>query len=131
MKPENIFITADIKAKVGDFGMSVISENYCYKHRIQSSESQIYEKDNLSIMPNFNNHCTETTGTLQYMAPESLSKSNYSTHSDIYSFGIIMWEFIMEKEAYEGLEGFGLINSIVTENRRPYIEKKIDDYVYY
>ena len=38
-------------------------------------------------------HNTETTGTLQYMAPESLAHSTYSSCSDIYSVGIIMWEF--------------------------------------
>lgn len=97
IKPENIFITSDIKAKVGDFGMSQITE--------------INER-----------HNTETTGTQQYMAPESLSKSIYSSASDIYGFGIVMWEMLMEKEAFKGVEGFALIQTVVGGNR-PKIDK--------
>jgi serine/threonine protein kinase len=72
-------------------------------------------------------HNTETTGTLQYMAPESMGSSAYSTATDIYSFGIIMWEFLVEREAYEGLEGFQLIDSVVTKRHRPKINKAISD----
>src|SRR2546421_5516703 len=32
-------------------------------------------------------------GVIPYMAPEVLSKKPYTKESDIYSFGMIMWEF--------------------------------------
>lgn len=56
------------------------------------------------------------------MAPESLSKSIYSSASDIYGFGIVMWEMLMEKEAFKGVEGFALIQTVVGGNR-PKIDK--------
>jgi serine/threonine protein kinase len=32
-------------------------------------------------------------GVVPYLAPEVLSKKPYTKESDIYSFGMIMWEF--------------------------------------
>lgn len=76
-------------------------------------------------------HATETEGTLQYMAPETLKKSTYSTCSDIYAFGIILWEFLQEKEAYDGLENFFLIDGVANKNLRPTIDHKIEQLVFY
>lgn len=67
---------------------------------------------------------TETVSTLQYMAPESMQKGVYSTKGDIYSFGIIAYEILYEEEAFENLEGFDLINSVVTNNLRPNMDCK-------
>lgn len=39
---------------------------------------------------------TETVATLQYMAPESMSRSIYTEKSDIYSFGIVAYEILTE-----------------------------------
>jgi serine/threonine protein kinase len=67
---------------------------------------------------------TETTATLNYMSPESMAKSIYTEKSDIYSFGITSWELIHEREAFEGLDGFNLIESVVVHKQRPPIDKK-------
>lgn len=113
MKPENIFITGDVKAKVGDFGMCLLLDS---DQQIQDTSTDYYKGF----------HATETEGTLQYMAPETLKKSTYSTCSDIYAFGIILWEFLQEKEAYDGLENFFLIDGVANKNLRPTIDHKIE-----
>src|SRR3954453_5578386 len=40
----------------------------------------------------FNKPSTSIYGNLSYIAPEVMSKRNYSFASDIYSIGILMWE---------------------------------------
>jgi serine/threonine protein kinase len=57
------------------------------------------------------------------MAPESMSKSIYSTYSDVYSFSILAYEVLTEESPYQSLEGFELINSIVNKKLRPDFEK--------
>jgi len=59
----------------------------------------------------------DTIATLHYMAPECMLRGYYSAHSDIYAFGILAWELLHEREAFEGLNEFNLINSIVNEGR--------------
>ena len=48
-----------------------------------------------------------------------MSQSVYTKASDIYAFGIVCFEIITEKEAFKGLEGFNLINAVVTNKKRP------------
>ena len=105
-KPQNIFIGQDKKPKLGDFGLAkgINSEN----------ESTDF-------------HNTETTATLNYMSPESMSKSVYTEKSDIYSFGVTCWEFIHENEAFGDLTGFELIQSIVILKKRPPIDQRLND----
>lgn len=62
---------------------------------------------------------TETISTVSYMAPESLAKSTYSEHSDVYAFGICAFEVLQEEPPFGDLEGFKLINSVVNEGIRP------------
>src|SRR5437764_14148925 len=51
---------------------------------------QLKEKDN----PN------KIFGVIPYLAPEVLSKKPYTKESDIYSFGMIMWEFTTGKKPF-------------------------------
>jgi serine/threonine protein kinase len=58
---------------------------------------------------------TETVSTLQYMSPEAMSQSIYTTASDIYAFGIVAYEILFEKQAFGFLEGFQLIDAVVNK----------------
>src|SRR6266511_1782347 len=39
-------------------------------------------------------------GVIPYLAPEVLSKNHYTKESDVYSFGMIMWEHITGKKPF-------------------------------
>ena len=39
-------------------------------------------------------------GVIPYMAPEVLSRKPYTKESDIYSFGMILWEFTTGKKPF-------------------------------
>lgn len=108
LKPENILITSDLKAKLGDFGYFWFNCNRISK-AFESTE---------------NCYSTETMSTINYMAPETLSKSKYSAASDIYSFGICLYELLQEKPAFDGIEGFDLIDGIVNHQLRPEIPEQ-------
>ncbi|RGB40678.1 kinase-like domain-containing protein [Rhizophagus diaphanus] len=48
----------------------------------------------ISDLHNSDNNDNEIYGVLPYMAPEILRRNPYTPASDIYSFSMIMWEFI-------------------------------------
>lgn len=55
------------------------------------------------------------------MSPESLNHSVYYKESDIYSFGILAYELISEKDAFK-MNGYKLIDAIVNHQHRPQLE---------
>jgi len=61
------------------------------------------------------NYSTKTVGTYQYMAPETISKSIYTTKTDVYSFGILLWEIWTRKVVYESMQPIQIIYSVVDE----------------
>ena len=64
---------------------------------------------------------TETLSTLEYMSPETLNHSVYYKESDIYSFGVLAYELLVEKE-FTKLNGYKLIIAIVNDHYRPSLE---------
>ena len=77
LKPENIFFN-DGKVKLIDFGCACEFE----------------EGDKYVL--------TEPVGTKEYMSPEMLQRRNYNSKSDIWSFGIILYEVLYGKFPWEG-----------------------------
>ena len=49
------------------------------------------------------NQSKSDTGTAAYMAPEVISSDHFNTKADVYAFGILMYEVIGGKRAYESL----------------------------
>eukprot|EP01112_Ceratiomyxa_fruticulosa_P015698 TRINITY_DN4655_c0_g2_i1.p1 TRINITY_DN4655_c0_g2~~TRINITY_DN4655_c0_g2_i1.p1 ORF type:complete len:855 (-),score=165.24 TRINITY_DN4655_c0_g2_i1:85-2649(-) len=58
-------------------------------------------------------------GPIRSMSPESLKSKQYSTASDSYSFGILMWELLEKKEPYEDLEPINIAIGVLHEGLRP------------
>eukprot|EP01126_Amoeba_proteus_P007739 TRINITY_DN12785_c0_g1_i1.p1 TRINITY_DN12785_c0_g1~~TRINITY_DN12785_c0_g1_i1.p1 ORF type:complete len:610 (-),score=82.06 TRINITY_DN12785_c0_g1_i1:45-1874(-) len=96
LKPENILLTTSGLIKIADFGMSKMIQNYC--------------------------KTMTTIGTPHYMAPEVISKGRFSEKSDVYSYGIVIWETYVCKRAYEDMDNaFQVMRKVVSEHLRPKI----------
>jgi len=53
------------------------------------------------------------------MAPEVLKQARYTKCSDVYGFGIILWELATRREVYEGLESTQIIAMVANDHLRP------------
>jgi len=105
LKPQNILLNDDFRAKVCDFGIAVEKRT-----------------DNLTSI------CHEFVGTVCYMAPELLVyelTTKYGYCSDVYSFGIILFELIYEEEPYEKGYSFAKKKKVISGEQRPSSKKKI------
>lgn len=75
LKPANVMLDGAGKIRITDFGLAGIAAS------IQSAEIR--------------------AGTPAYMAPEQLAGKEVTTKSDIYSLGLILYEILTGKRAYE------------------------------
>lgn len=97
IKPDNIMITKQGVIKITDFGLA----------RGASSDNRI-TKTNVIM------------GTPVYMSPEQIvSQKEVSYHTDIYSLGVVLYEFISKKVPFEDPYAISLLQKIVQETPLP------------
>lgn len=64
---------------------------------------------------------THGVGTACWMAPEVLKHARSSKYSDVYGFGIVLWELATRSQVYEGLESTQIIAMVANDHLRPEI----------
>jgi serine/threonine protein kinase len=65
----------------------------------------------------------EHTGTLRYTPPEVALRLSYSEKSDVYQFGIVLWQIARDKVPFLGLTKAEYLNRVVYGNERPKVDK--------
>jgi len=58
-------------------------------------------------------------GTLQYMAPEQLESKDADARTDIFAFGVVLYEMVTGKKAFEGKTQASLIGAILKDDPQP------------
>ena len=95
IKSSNIMITLDGKVKIMDFGLAKIRGG---------------------------SHLTTlgaTIGTVAYMSPEQAKGEEVDNRSDIWSFGVLLYEMITGKPPFKGEYDQAIIYSILSEKPEP------------
>jgi serine/threonine protein kinase len=62
---------------------------------------------------------THGVGTACWLAPEVIKHARASKFSDVYSYGIVLWELATREEVYQGLETTQIIAKVANESLRP------------
>src|SRR5579862_307599 len=88
IKPANVFITQSGQVKVLDFGLAKIS------HEGASSDEHAYEHSltAVGVVP----------GTAVYMSPEQARGEDLDPRSDIFSFGVVLYEMATGQKPFRG-----------------------------
>jgi len=76
-------------------------------------------------------HTTDSTfavGTLRYMAPEVMQRTDeavkirYDAFSDVYSFGILLWELSHRETPFAGHDGVQVAVKVAPSGQRPLMQ---------
>lgn len=65
---------------------------------------------------------THGVGTACWLAPEVINYAHFSKDSDVYAFGIVLWEIFSRLEVYEGYSAAQIISKVAHEGLRPRIQ---------
>ncbi|KAL4506029.1 hypothetical protein ABPG72_013790 [Tetrahymena utriculariae] len=61
---------------------------------------------------------TQVLGTFHWMAPEVFDNKQYTIKADVYSYAIVLWEFISRKTPYQKMSTVDIMKN-VCEGKRP------------
>jgi eukaryotic-like serine/threonine-protein kinase len=103
LKPANLFITADGRLKILDFGLAKFA-----KTGFGSEVTETFTTDHSKI-----------SGTVPYMSPEQLSGLPLDPRSDIYSSGVILYEMATGARPFSSAQGARLIGAILHQTPAP------------
>ncbi|XP_065220782.1 fibroblast growth factor receptor 2-like [Planococcus citri] len=92
----NILVTAQYTMKIADFGLA-----RDVKH------TEYYKKTSKGRLP------------IKWMAPEALFHNRYTTQSDVWSFGVLLWEIItLGDDPYPSIEDLAGLRNALKQNYR-------------
>ena len=94
VKPDNILVSEDGRAKLADFGVARVPDAALTK------EGQFL-------------------GTPCYAAPETLSSGKYSPRSDLFSFAAVIYELVCGVRAFPGDDAISVAHAVVHDHPPP------------
>ena len=66
-------------------------------------------------------------GTAAYMAPELLEDNVFDEKSDVYSYGILLWEIYDRSVPWRGLQPMQIMRKVVDKRERPPLPSSMPD----
>ncbi|XP_018329960.1 insulin-like peptide receptor isoform X2 [Agrilus planipennis] len=89
----NCMVSADRTVKIGDFGMT--RDIY---------ETDYYRKESRGLLP------------VRWMAPESLADGIFTSDSDVWSYGVVLWEMAtLAEQPYQGLANEQVLQFVIAK----------------
>ncbi len=112
IKPDNIMVTKDGRAKILDFGLAKLLDP------VQAAPVQRMSSQTMTMQGPATIEGT-VMGTLSYMSPEQARGKALDQRSDLFSFGIVLYQMVSGELPFKGETPIDTMHSIAYEEATP------------
>jgi Tol biopolymer transport system component len=97
LKPANVMVTRDRRVKILDFGLAL-------RRRMSQDSTTLEMTDEGTVL-----------GTAGYMSPEQVRGETVDHRSDLFSFGVVLYEMLSGKRAFAGGSSVEVMNAVLKD----------------
>jgi serine/threonine protein kinase/lipoprotein NlpI len=112
IKPANIFLTPNGQVKILDFGLAKLAKDQSLGMTTDSSLEESLTQ--VGVIP----------GTAVYMSPEQARSEDLDVRSDIFSFGVVLFEMATGKKPFTGTNVVMTLHAVI--NSKPASPRSIN-----
>jgi serine/threonine protein kinase/Tol biopolymer transport system component len=115
IKPDNVIVRPDGYVKVIDFGLVKLIEGF----KNTDADSEVPTRPLVNTNPGM------IMGTANYMSPEQAKGKDVDARTDIFSFGIVLYEMIAGYLPFKGDSAMDMIAAILHKEPKPLHDTEI------